>query len=52
MKNPWGKQVRAVKITGKVKRGDYGLTWNKTLDQGGLLIGDDVTLNLKLELNK
>ena len=52
VKNPWGKLVRAVKITGKVKRGDYGLNWNKTLDQGGLLIGDDVALNLKLELNK
>jgi polyisoprenoid-binding protein YceI len=52
VKNPWGKLVRAVKITGKVKRGDYGLNWNKTLDQGGLLIGDDVALNLKLEINK
>jgi len=52
VKNPWGKLVRAVKITGKVKRGDYGLSWNKTLDQGGVLIGDDVTLNLKLEINK
>jgi polyisoprenoid-binding protein YceI len=52
VKNPWGKLVRAVKITGKIKRADYGLNWNKTLDQGGLLIGDDVTLNLKLEINK
>jgi polyisoprenoid-binding protein YceI len=52
VKNPWGKLVRAVKITGKLKRSDYGLTWNKTLDQGGVVIGDDVTLDLKLELNK
>jgi len=52
VKNPWGKLVRAVKITGKIKRGDYGLTWNKTLDTGGLLVGDDVALNLKLEINK
>jgi polyisoprenoid-binding protein YceI len=52
IKNPWGKLVRAVKITGKVKRADYGLNWNKTLDQGGMLIGDDVALNLKLEINK
>jgi polyisoprenoid-binding protein YceI len=52
IKNPWGKQVRAVKITGKVKRGDYGLSWNKTLDQGGVLVGDEVTLDLRLEINK
>jgi polyisoprenoid-binding protein YceI len=52
IKNPWGKQVRAVKITGKLKRGDYGLTWNKTLDQGGLVLGDDVAIEVKLELNK
>jgi polyisoprenoid-binding protein YceI len=52
VKNPWGKQVRAVKIKGKLKRSDYGLTWNKTLDQGGVVVGDEVTLDLKLELNK
>jgi len=52
IKNPWGKLVRSVKITGKVKRADYGLSWNKTLDQGGVLIGDEVTLHLKLEIDK
>jgi polyisoprenoid-binding protein YceI len=52
VKNPWGKLVRAVKITGKLKRGDFGLSWNKTLDQGGVVIGDEVALDIKLELNK
>lgn len=52
VKNPWGKLVRAVKITGKIKRSDYGLTWNKALDQGGVVIGDDVTIDIKLEINK
>jgi len=52
IKNPWGKLVRAAKITGKLKRSDYGLTWNKTLDQGGVVVGDEVTLDIKLELNK
>lgn len=52
IKNPWGKMVRAVKITGKLKRSDYGLLWNKALDQGGVVVGEDVTLDLKLELNK
>jgi polyisoprenoid-binding protein YceI len=52
IQNPWGKLVRAVKVSGKIKREDFGLTWNKTLDKGGLLVGSDVTLNVKLELNK
>lgn len=52
VKNPWGKQVRAAKITGKIKRADYGLTWNKALEAGGVLVGEEVALNIKLELNK
>jgi polyisoprenoid-binding protein YceI len=50
--NPWGKQVRGVKVGGVVKRSDYGITWNKALDKGGLALGDDVTVVIKLELNK
>lgn len=50
--SPWGKLVRSVKITGKIKRADFGLTWNKNLDKGGLLVGDTVDLNLKLEINR
>ncbi|MET0388863.1 MAG: YceI family protein [Polyangiales bacterium] len=52
VKNPWGKQVRAAKLSGKVDRRDFGLSWNKTLDQGGLLVGDEVAIDVKLELNK
>ncbi|MFO0690022.1 MAG: YceI family protein [Myxococcota bacterium] len=50
--NPWGKQVRAARVMGKIKRQDFGLTWNKTLDQGGMLVGDEVSIDVKLELNK
>jgi polyisoprenoid-binding protein YceI len=51
VKNPWGIQVRAAKITGKIKREDFGLSWNKTLDQGGVVVGNEVALDIKLELN-
>jgi polyisoprenoid-binding protein YceI len=50
--NPWGKQVRGVKVTGKLNRRDFGLSWNKTLDKGGLALGDEVSIEVKLELNK
>lgn len=52
VKSPWGKQVRAARFEGKVKRSDFGLKWNKTLETGGVLIGEDVSLDVRLELNK
>jgi polyisoprenoid-binding protein YceI len=35
--------------SGKVDRKDFGLTWNRTLDQGGTMLGDDVTLEITVE---
>jgi len=52
VKSPWGKLVRSVKLLGKVKRSDFGLKWNKTLDSGGVLVGEDVTLDIQVEVNK
>jgi polyisoprenoid-binding protein YceI len=50
--NPWGKQVRAARITGKINRQDFGVSWNKGLDKGGLAVGNEVTFDVKVELNK
>jgi polyisoprenoid-binding protein YceI len=52
VKTPWGNQARAATLTGKVKRGDFGLKWNKALETGGVLVGDDVTINVKAEVTK
>jgi polyisoprenoid-binding protein YceI len=50
--NPWGKQVRGAKITGKINRDDFGVSWNKALDKGGVVVGQEVTIEVKLELNR
>ncbi len=50
--NPWGKQVRGVKVKGKLNRQDFGVSFSKALETGGVLVGDEITLNIKLELNK
>lgn len=50
--SPWGKQVRGAKITGKLNRLDYGVSWNKSLDKGGIAVGNEVTIEVKTELNK
>lgn len=52
IKSPWGKQVRGAKFEGKIKRGDFGLKWNKTLEAGGVVVGEDVALDVAIELNK
>ncbi len=52
IKAPWGKMVRGAKFAGTIKRGDFGLKWNKALETGGVVVGDEVALNIALELNK
>jgi polyisoprenoid-binding protein YceI len=52
VKTPWGNQARAATITGKIKRSDFGLKWNKALEAGGVLVGEDVTLDVKAEVTK
>lgn len=37
---------------GKISRKDFGLTWNKALEGGGLTVGDEVTLQLEGELTQ
>ena len=52
VKTPWGNQARAAKVTGKIKRSDFGLKWNKGLETGGVLVGEEVTLNVTAEVTK
>ena len=49
MKDPWGNEKYGFSATGKLNRKDFGLTWNKTLESGGLLVGEEVALNLGVE---
>lgn len=52
IKNPWGKQVRAATLAGKIKRADFGLTWNKALETGGVVVGDVVSLEIQAEVTR
>jgi polyisoprenoid-binding protein YceI len=36
----------------KIKRSDYGMTWNKALETGGVVVGDVVTIALEVSLVK
>ncbi len=52
VKDPWGGTHIAATATTKINRLDYGLKWNKAIEAGGFLVGDDVNITLDLEFNK
>jgi polyisoprenoid-binding protein YceI len=45
----WGGTRAGFTASTKVNRKDWGINWNKTLDQGGTVLSDDVTINLEIE---
>lgn len=49
IKDPFGNVKIGVSATTKVKRKDFGLTWNAALETGGVLVGDDVNITLDLQ---
>ena len=50
VKDPWGNFRRGATATTKINRRDFGLTWNKVLDTGGLVVGEEVNIYVELEL--
>jgi polyisoprenoid-binding protein YceI len=51
-KDPWGNTRVGVSASTKINRKDFGLTWNATLEAGGLLVGDEVTISLDVQFVK
>jgi polyisoprenoid-binding protein YceI len=52
IKDPWGNQRTAATATTKVNRQDFGVKWNATLDNGGVVVSDDVSITIDVELVK
>jgi len=48
-KDPWGNTRAGFTATTTINRKDYGVNWNETLDSGGLLIGEDVAVEINIE---
>jgi polyisoprenoid-binding protein YceI len=48
-KNPWGMVVAGLNATTKINRKDFGLGWNAPLETGGVLVGEDVKIEIDLE---
>jgi polyisoprenoid-binding protein YceI len=52
VKDPWGNTKAGFELTGKINRKDFGLNWNVVTEAGGFLVGDDVKLQISVELLK
>lgn len=50
VKDPGGNIRRGATGTLKINRKDFGVAWHKTLDNGGLVVGDDVNITVEVEL--
>jgi len=50
--DPYGKIRRAFSATTMIHRQDYGLVWNGNLKSGDAVVGDDVKVELDIELIK
>ena len=48
-KDPWGNTKSGFKTEFKVARKSYGMVWNKALDAGSLMLGDEVNLTVDVE---
>jgi len=51
-KTPWGTTSAGFSASTKINRKDWNLNWNVALETGGWLVGDQITINIELELVK
>jgi polyisoprenoid-binding protein YceI len=52
VKDPWGNMIAGFKATTIVNRKDFGIVWNKALETGGVLVGEDVSVTIIVEMQK
>lgn len=51
-KDPWGNTRVGFTAEGKLNRKEFGMNWNKVLDNGGLVVGEEIYLKLDIECIK
>ncbi len=50
--DPWGFVRMGASASTSVKRSDFGITWNTALEAGGVLVGDEIKIQLDIELQR
>ncbi len=49
VRDPWGHIRRGASATTTINRRDFGITWNKSMDNGGVVVGEEVAIQLEVE---
>lgn len=49
VRDPWGGQRVGYRASTTINRKDFGLTWNTALEAGGVLVGDEVRIELDVQ---
>jgi len=52
IKDPWGNTKAGFTATTTINRKDFGMVYNKVLDAGSLMLGEDVEITLEIEANQ
>lgn len=52
VKDPWGNLKAGFEVEGKLNRKDWGLTWNAVTESGGMLVGEEVKLQMSVQLSE
>ena len=48
-KDPWGNLKYGFEATTTINRKDFGMAWNEVLEAGGVMVGDEIDVTLKIE---
>jgi polyisoprenoid-binding protein YceI len=52
LRDPWGNTKRGASATTRINRKDFGLRWNVALETGGIVVGDELKVEIDVELLK
>jgi polyisoprenoid-binding protein YceI len=50
IKDPWGNSRRGISARARISRKEWGLQWNMALEAGGVVVGDEVSIEIEAEL--
>jgi polyisoprenoid-binding protein YceI len=50
IKDPWGNQRAAASATTKINRQEFDVKWSRKMDNGGLVVGDEVSISIEIEM--
>jgi polyisoprenoid-binding protein YceI len=50
--DPWGGRRIGAAARAKIRRSEFGMTWNAALEAGGVLVGDEISIQIEVSLVK